>query len=141
MSTLQVSRDLSALRAWAIAEIDRLAEDVRQTEITPGDGQMLVYEDKRNEALDIDTKRGIVGTLNPVDYPLLQVDMAVDGLTLLQAADQVLARYAAWRQMAAAIESIRRGQKEMVKTSVDPAAIEAAPDAMSLSAVLTLLSA
>ncbi len=140
MSTLQVSRDLSALRAWAMVEIDRLAEGVRQTEITPGDGQMLVYEDKRNEAQDVDTKRAIVGTLDPGDYPLLQVDMAIDGLTLLEAADQVLARYAAWKQMAAAIENIRRGQKEMVKVSDDPAAIEAAPSAMSLTAVLTLLS-
>lgn len=139
MSSLQVSRDLDVLRLIALSEIDRRAEEVRQTEITPGDGQMLVYEDKRNEALAIDANRAIVATLSASDYPLLQVDMSIDSLTLEGAADQVLARYAAWKAMAAAIENIRRTQKEMVKISTDPSAIEAAPDAMSLTAVQTLL--
>lgn len=140
MSSLQVSRDLDQLRAIALAEIDRRAEEVRQTEITPGDGQMLVYEDKRNEALAIDANRAIVASLSSSDYPLLEVDMAIDSLTLEGAADQVLLRYAAWKIMAAAIENIRRTQKEMVKISADPTAIEASPDAMSLTAVQALLS-
>lgn len=139
MSTLQVSRDLGTLRAWALAEIDRLAEEIRQTEITPGDGQMLVYEDKRNEAQEVDEKRAVIATLDAADYPLLQVDMTVDGLTLEEAADQVLARYAAWKAMAAAIEQIRRTQKELVKASISSSEIEGAPGGMTLSAVVAFL--
>ena len=100
MANLQVRRDLGELRAIALAEIDRKAEEVRQTEITPGDGQMLVYEDKRNEALAIDANRAIVATLSASDYPLLQVDMSIDSLTLEGAADQVLARYGLKRRIA-----------------------------------------
>jgi len=100
---------------------------------------MLVYEDKRNEAQDVDEKRATSAPLSAAEYPLLQVDMAINGLTLEEAADQVLARYAAWKAMAAAIEHIRRGQKELVKTATDPAAIEAAPNALTHAAVMALL--
>lgn len=140
MSTLHLERDLAALRAAAEAEIDRRADDVANTEITPGARQALTYEEKLRQAQIVDAQRANIGALNASDFPLLQVDMDLESLTLEQAADQVLARYAAWTGMAVAIEKKRRGQKLLVKQSTDPMEIESAPAEMSLAAVLALMT-
>ena len=118
---------LEEMKASAKASIDSQAEARRLRHITPGAGQAMVYLEKRREAeAALAALEGAGGQpVDPADYPLLAVELGVDGFDLQDTADLVIATAAAWTQIAAAIEGTRLGAKRAVDDAATPAEVDA----------------
>lgn len=122
-----VADRLSAAKSEAQTQIDRAAETERLKYITPGNGQMLTYQQKAEEAeafvADPDP--------DPVDYPLLSVEVGITGATIADVAAVVVASFTQWQQIGSAIEAIRLGAKKAVSEAPDEAAVQAVLDGIA----------
>lgn len=125
-------RALADLKAEACVKIDGQAEVTRQSFITPGSGQALVYEKKAEEARQwqaaVDAAAASSGDA-PVlaDFPFLKARAERLGPATpdYQAvADEWNARSASWVSIAAEIEDVREGAKEGVDAAGDAAAVQ-----------------
>lgn len=107
--------DLDALKAQLKAQIDQSAETERLKYITPGAGQAMTYQQKVDEA------RAFKAASNPkpTDYPVLSSEVGITAETLSEVADIVLAAFAHWQQIGAAIEAIRLGAKRDIDAAED----------------------
>lgn len=107
-------------------EVDRAAEAERLKFITPGAGQAMTYQQKVDEA------RAFKAASNPkpADYPVLSSEVGITATTLNEVADIVLAAFAQWQQVGAAIESIRLGSKRGIDAAANEAAARAIVDAI-----------
>lgn len=110
--------DLAAVKTQAKREIDAQAEAERLKYITPGAGQAMTYQQKVDEA------RSFMAASNPEasDYLILSSEVGITAETLSEVADVVLAAFAQWQQIGAAIEAIRLGAKRDINAAQDEAA-------------------
>lgn len=117
---------LEAIKVQLKRRVDADAEAERLNYITPGEGQAMTYQQKVDEA------RAFKVTSNPkaADYPVLLSEVGITGETLSEVAEIVLAAFAQWQQIGAAIESIRLGAKRDIDTAEDEAAARAIVDAI-----------
>ncbi|KAB2679840.1 hypothetical protein [Brucella tritici] len=118
--------DMARVRSELKARVDAAAEVERLKYITPGDGQAMTYQQKVTEA------QALKAASNPQasDYPLLSSEVGITAETLSDVADIVLAAFAMWQQIGAAIESIRLGAKRDIDTAADEATARAIVDAI-----------
>ncbi|UYT57767.1 hypothetical protein OHI65_14955 [Brucella sp. MAB-22] len=118
--------DLTALKKALKIEIDDAAEVERLKYITPGEGQAMTYQQKVDEA------RAFKAASNPkaADYPVLSSEVGITAETLSEVADIVLAAFALWQQIGAAIEAVRLGAKRDIDAAADEAAARAIVDAI-----------
>lgn len=107
---------LTDVQANALKSIDADAETLRGKYITANSGQVATYLMKYSEATAFQTA-GYTGTVPG----LVQSEVDATGQTAQQAADSILAQYAAWSSLAASIETARRKAKIAVNaaTSTD----------------------
>lgn len=107
-------------------EVDRDAETERLKYITPGNGQAMTYQQKVDEA------RAFKSASNPkaADYLVLSSEVGITAETLSEVADIVLAAFALWQQIGAAIEGVRLGAKRDIDAATDEAAARAIVDAI-----------
>ncbi|CAB4327459.1 MULTISPECIES: hypothetical protein [unclassified Brucella] len=117
---------LETIKAQLKRRIDADAETERLKYITPGNGQAMTYQQKVDEA------RAFKAASNPkaADYPVLSSEVGITAETLSEVADIVLAAFALWQQIGAAIESIRLGAKRDIDAAEDEAAARAIVDAI-----------
>ncbi|APY14763.1 hypothetical protein BKD02_11245 [Brucella sp. 09RB8910] len=106
--------------------VDANAETERLNYITPGNGQAMTYQQKVVEA------QALKAATNPKasDYPILSSEVGITADTLGEVADIVLAAFAQWQQIGAAIEAIRLGAKRDIDAAEDEAAARAIVDAI-----------
>ncbi|ABS15012.1 hypothetical protein I6H96_06590 [Brucella anthropi] len=118
--------NLVQLKSWLKNEVDAAAETERLKYITPGDGQAMTYQQKVTEA------QALKATSNPQVsyYPLLSSEVGITAETLSDVADIVLAAFAMWQQIGAAIEGIRLGAKIDIDAAADEATAHAIVDAI-----------
>lgn len=118
---------LAASRAAAIVSVDRRAEVTRLRFITAGDGQALVYAEKRAEA-----DRFLALEQEPQDFtafPLIEAEVLRTRATARSIAGMWQAKAMAWRRIAAAIETVRFDAHDAIEAAADSEAIELAVDA------------
>lgn len=117
---------LAELKSRAKTMVDADAERERLRYITPGEGQVLTYLRKVEQA------RAAITAANPqpADYPLLAATIGLDGVTVTEVAQTILAMDAAWEQIGAAIEQVRMTAKAAIDAAADVAALQAARDAV-----------
>lgn len=114
-----IDRPIEVLRAEAIERIDSAAERCRSQYITLGSGQSMVYQEKRLEA-----ERIVAGDMSGIFH--LQLEADLDGMTIEQKAQEVLAVAQAWSQVSAQIELLRLGAKKAVAVATTPEEISSA---------------
>lgn len=119
---LDLGPGLEALRAQALAQIDRQAEATRLRHITPGAGQALTYERKRAEAEAL----GRDPAPTAEAYPFLAAEIGITADTLSGVAQLVQQRAADWTRIATAIELARLGAKQRVQNATTPREIRQA---------------
>ncbi|MBB4017395.1 hypothetical protein GGR16_002424 [Chelatococcus caeni] len=98
-----------------LAAIDEDAEREYQRFIVPGTGHGLVYLarlDQAREALTASRPKA-------ADFPLLAASLGVDGKSITEIAESVLAKEDAWRKAAARIERVRMAARQAVKAALD----------------------
>lgn len=102
--------DLDNLKSALKAQIDEQAETERLRYITPGAGQALTYEQKRQEA------KRYLETDDPQDgdFPMLQASLGIEGESLRAVAELITANNAQWLLIGAAIERVRLASKMAV---------------------------
>ncbi len=117
---------LVAIKTNLKQRIDTRAENERLKYITPGEGQAMTYQQKVDEA------RAFKAASNPkaADYPVLSSEVGITAETLSEVADIVLAAFALWQQIGAAIEAVRLGAKRDIDAAADEAAARAIVDAI-----------
>ena len=109
------------VQANALKTIDAEAEVLRGKYITANSGQVATYLMKQAEASAFKTA-GYTG-----DVPgLVQAEADATGSTAKAAADAILAQYAAWSALAAAIETARRKAKIAVGAAATVDAVNSA---------------
>lgn len=112
---------LTATRAGALNSIDVAAEFARLRFITLGAGQAMVYQAKGEEA------RAALADPTPLPetYPLLAASLGIDGETIAEVAEAILAIETQWRAVAAQIERTRLVAKRDVGAAADVDAVAA----------------
>ncbi len=117
---------LDAIKAALKTRVDQAAEAERLKYITLGDGQAMTYQQKVAEA------QAYKDAADPqsADYPLLMSEVGITASTLGEVADIVLAAFAQWQLIGAAIEGIRLGAKRDIDAAADEAAARAIVDAI-----------
>jgi len=111
--------DIEPVKAFVCAKIDRAAEALRDSYITPGSGQALTYQYKAQEALAWQADHN-------APTPFLAAEAAALGMTLADLVAEVLAQRDAWIAIGSTIEGARRKAKADVTAAGDFAALAAA---------------
>lgn len=109
-------RPIDHVREEALAEIDYHSEEVRRKFITPGHGQVLIYQEKSEEATDYASNGYPADTSS---YPLIQAEADAYNITPQEAADQILAQKSIWIAAGAAMERARLSGKKAVRDAQD----------------------
>jgi len=101
---------LNDVKASLSAAIDAAAERERLKYITPGAGQAMTYQQKADEAT-----RYLAAT-DPVssDYPILSAEIGITAAEIGGVAQVIVAAYAQWQMIGAAIEAARLGGKRAI---------------------------
>lgn len=110
---LTIAQQVRALQASRCDAVDQQAEQVRQTFLTSGEGQALVYRHKVEEAKALQAD----DAPDPDKYPILSASVGIEGETLQHIAERVLATHGAWLRAAAAVEAARLGGKAKIKAA------------------------
>jgi len=112
-------------RGWHMYErrVDEAAENFRQTILTPGDTQQLLYVFKPLE-LDKYNADNHSATITP----LLYAEASALGQTVAQVAATWQVKVAAWLGLAAQLEGARIAAKEAIRAATDEAAAQTAVD-------------
>lgn len=114
--------DIEVLRADAVAKIDRDAEVYRLKFITNGSGQVMAYQQKLSEA-----KAKVANASIPnAAIPHIVAEAAIDGVSLTEKAEQIVATFEAWQTISAGIEGKRMAAKKAVAEAETAEAITAA---------------
>ncbi len=118
--------DLDAVKADLRLQVDTRAKSIRLQFITPGAGQALVYQRKAQEARDYLAAQ----SPQPEDYPVLSASVGIEGDTLSDIAQMVVAKENLWAGIAAVIEAKRLAGKAAIDAAEDAVAACAAFDAI-----------
>lgn len=124
--TAEPGQPLTFVKTVLKVSVDASAETERLKYITPGTGQAMTYQQKVTEA------QAFKAATNPkaADYPILSSEVGITAETLAEVADIVLAAFAQWQQIGAAIEVIRLGAKRDIDAAEDEASARAVFDAI-----------
>lgn len=115
---------LDALKQGAIVQVDNTAGMVRERFITNTAGQELTYQEKADQAADFAAANYPVGQL--ANYPFIQVEINVTGLSAQDATDAILARRAVWVQKGSLIEEARLIGKRDINIATNASEIDIA---------------
>lgn len=119
---LSLNKNLAPLRTASAARIDAEAENIRGYFITQGSGQAMVYQQKLTEAEMVAAKPNI-----PVKkVPHITKEAALNGVSLQEQADTIIAMAERWKQASALIEEARMAAKNAIASAITPAEIQAA---------------
>lgn len=104
---------LADQKAELQTKVDQKAEAIRNTYLTTGSGQAMVYQRKSEEATRLQTDENP----DPANYPILSATVGIEGATIQEVAALVIATTNAWLPIAAAIETARLGGKAKIEAA------------------------
>lgn len=110
----------------AAARVNDAAGACRAKYLTVVPGQAETYLLKADELRAYDVVIAASGTPDPADYPILSSEAAATGATLAQVVTLVRATRAAWLQLAAVVEGMRRGALVAIVNATNDAQVLAA---------------
>lgn len=118
-------RPIEEIRARAISQIEQMAEAMRLTFITSGDGQAMTYARKEARA------RELLALPQPDqeaagDWPLLMYEIGTTGSTLVEVAQAIVAQADVWEAIAGQIEGARLTGKAAVDAAATADEVESA---------------
>ncbi len=115
---------MSAAKAQAVVRINEAAEQCRGKYMTPGDGQMMTYLEKINQA------RACLAAQSPQasDYPMLAAEIGITASTLVGVAEIVAAAYNQWLVIGSTIEATRRAANVAIEAAETREAVQAILD-------------
>jgi hypothetical protein len=116
--------DLNAIKDSSSMLVDNTAGEVRKKFITSAPGQELTYQEKAEQAADFAAANYPTGQI--ANYPFIQVEVNVTGLSPQAAADGILSRRTLWIQKGALIEEARLIGKRDINIATDVAGITTA---------------
>jgi hypothetical protein len=116
------SREEAAVKAQAVERVNQLAGECRAKYLTVVPGQSETYLLKADELRAYDA----ASIIYPSDYPILLAEATATGATLAEVVALVRATRAAWLQLAAAVEGMRRGAIVAIQQATSEAAVHAA---------------
>jgi hypothetical protein len=108
----------------ALLTIDKIAGAVRSKFITVSPGQELTYQEKAEQAADFAAAN--YPTSSIANYPFIQVEISVTGLSVQAATDGILAKKTSWIQNGALIEEARLIGKRDINAATDAVGITTA---------------
>lgn len=99
--------------------VDADAERIRLKYITPGDGMMMTYREKLEQAEHANSQgQAAIDALTTEEgqttYPTLSASVGIEAATLWDCAQLVLATYAQWATLSHNIEQIRLAAKKAI---------------------------
>lgn len=122
--------DLDMVRTAARNTLDTAVASLREKFVTPMAGQEMIYMAKADEAAAFASDNDPIAG----NYPLLSAEVGITAPTLADVAAIVAGKAVAWKQIAAAIETVRlRGNK-----AIDAASTEEELDQALWPAIETL---
>lgn len=127
---------LSVLKDAIKKRIDADAERIREQYVAVGTCMAMTYIEKHNQAQAIDALgQTAANALTPeqrvAQYPTLAASVGIEGATLWDCAQLVIAKYEEWATLSNTIETIRLTGKKSVSDASDAAAVQAAYEAIS----------
>lgn len=120
------SRDEAAVKSTAITMVNALAGDCRARYLTVVPGQAETYLLKADELRAYDSVVAANGAINPADYPILSSEASATNTALADIAQLVRDTRAAWIQLAAYVEGMRRGAIVAIENASSEAEVTAA---------------
>jgi len=117
--------------------VDIAAGALREILIPPGAGIELTYAEKRAEALEFLSRSPLPQEYG--EFPFLWEDAVVDGITVPEAATNILTRSEAFKMIGPLIERMRRKAKRALTTERDPARIKAILNEVSRETLIDTL--
>jgi plasmid maintenance system antidote protein VapI len=108
-----VHRNLTKLKTTSIFKINQAIGKVRENYITVLPGQEMLYLSKEQEA------RTYISATSPniSEYPLIAAEIGITGETALEVATVYVTMANQWKQLAAALESLRLGSIAAVENA------------------------
>lgn len=103
-------------------KVDQKAEGIRNTYLTSGSGQAMVYQRKGEEATRLQSDPDP----DPKNYPILSATVGIEGATLQEVAALVIQMTNMWVEVAAAIETARLGGKAAISAATSATAVNEA---------------
>jgi hypothetical protein len=144
MTALTLRKNLAPLKAAAIARVNTLCGAARARYITVIPGQDMVYLEKAAEArrylTDFPTPEDEPETLDPdpvLGFPFIAAEIGTTASTAYGVATVYVTGAALFRQVGAAIETIRLGAVAAIEGATVPAMLDAAE--VGVAAALALL--
>lgn len=126
------TEELHYAQDYAIPAIDEAAEQDRAAHLTPGDGQMLVYEAKIREAIRFTHSEEAVQGKG--DWPYLMAEKTAAGSgNLLDAARRIIDRRKVVDHALATIEVVRLKAKRKIAEATTPQAVAKIVEGMAFS--------
>lgn len=120
------SRAEATVKAEAIARVNEAAGACRAKYLTVVPGQAETYLLKADELRAYDAIIASNGTPDAADYPILSSEATATGATLDQVATLVRLTRAAWLQLAAVVEGMRRGAIVAIENAANEADVQSA---------------
>lgn len=115
------SRTEAVVKAEAIARVNTLAGACRSKYLTVVPGQAETYLLKADELRAYDAVVDANGTPDPADYPILATEATTTNATLDDVVTLVRQTRAAWLQLAAVVEGMRRGAIVTIENALNEA--------------------
>jgi hypothetical protein len=115
--------------------VDVAAELVRLKYITPGVGQAMTYQEKKDQAVAVvamgEAASNTLANHGAAEFPTLSASVPIEAPSLYAAAQLVIARYEAWTGLSRTIELTRLNGKKAISDASNAADAKAAYEAIA----------
>jgi hypothetical protein len=123
------------LTSYWLSRVDDDAERVRMRYLTPGSGMAMTYAEKRDQANAVHgIGQAAANALSEAErvaqFPTLAASVGLEGATLWDCAQIVIAKTEAWADLSHAIERTRLLGKKAISDASDAASARAAYEAI-----------
>ncbi|MBO6805757.1 hypothetical protein [Thalassospira sp.] len=135
--------DLAQIKTRATMLVDTDAERERLLLITPGAGQAMVYQEKKEEAARLQELIGNgtdLAGIDQSDFPFLSSEVGITGQNLTAVADAVVTQSTNWKLVSAAIEKVRLQTKSQIEAAEDVGTVRSIFDNVNWPTSASVLS-
>jgi hypothetical protein len=135
--------DLAQIKTRATMLVDTDAERERLLLITPGAGQAMVYQEKKEEAARLQELIGNgtdLADIDQSDFPFLSSEVGITGQNLTAVADAVVTQSTNWKLVSAAIENVRLQTKSQIEAAEDVGTVRSIFDNVNWPTSASVLS-
>ncbi|HAF39538.1 MAG TPA: hypothetical protein DCG72_11185 [Gammaproteobacteria bacterium] len=134
------AKPLDVVKAVFHSAVDDDAEQIRLKYVTPGDGMMMTYREKLEQAEQaVAQGQAAIDALTTEEetaaYPTLSASVGIEAATLWDCAQLVLTTYQQWAVLSNAIEKTRLAGKKAISDAGNVDDVKTAYDAINWGAL------